>query len=46
MTKVSDAQGRKAWSKPEIRAVITVDRTRGGAFNTEDQDDLFYKSLS
>ena len=43
MTGMNDAQGRKAWSKPEIRAVVPVDRTRGGAFLKEDQDDIFYK---
>lgn len=48
MTEMNDAeshrQGRKAWSKPEIRAVITVDRTRGGFGGLQDQDDLFYRT--
>lgn len=43
MSNLDNVQGCKAWAKPEIRAVVPVDRTRGGAFNKEDQDDIFYK---
>jgi hypothetical protein len=35
---------RQPWTTPAVRTVIPVDRTRGGAFDLNDQDDLFYHS--
>lgn len=33
---------RKAWKAPQVRAVIPSQRTAGGAFDLNDQDDAFY----
>ena len=35
-----DAQ--KPWSTPQLRSVVPVGRTRGGAGPQNDQDDAFY----
>ena len=43
-TQASKCAARMEWSTPEIRAIVPVERTRGGAFDVNDQDDFWYVS--
>lgn len=44
-TNSKPTEARKAWQKPELRAVSPARRTRGGPVGIGDQDDGWY-SLS
>lgn len=33
----------KMWKTPELRILPVPTKTQGGAFNKNDQDDIFYK---
>jgi hypothetical protein len=43
-TKNDTTRNRKVWKTPEIRSTIPSQRTRGGPFDVNDQDDAFYSS--